>query len=314
MLRSIHLVSLVGLALAACGGSSGDISGTGIFKLAITDAPIDNADAVVVTISEVHLRSADDSEDVESFVFDPPRVFDLLALQGGLSEILVNEQRVPVGSYAGLRLVVDSPDGSCNSLVAPFSSYITIDGTDYPLVVPSGGQSGLKVNGPVVVQSDSVAAYTIDFDLRKSVAQRGNTGCYNLRPTLRLVSDEVVGVLGGRVSRDLLSREICTANGQTGAGAAIYVYQGMDAEVGDSGSPSEPLASALLKPRSDATGDFDYQVSFLPSGNYTAAFTCQAGDDAPDSEDNILLEGATNILITAGNEAELNFTLQLVER
>ena len=307
-------VATFGLALVACGGSSSDISGTGIFKLAITDAPVDNADAVVVSVSEVHLLGNDDN-DAESFVFDAPQMIDLLALQGGLSEVLVDGASVGAGAYSGVRLVVDTPPPSCNNLTAPFASYITIDGTDYPLVVPSGAQSGLKINSAVVVEPDSQAAYTIDFDLRKSVAQRGATGCYNLRPTLRLVSDSDVGVLQGEVSGALLSREQCTADVQSGAGAAVYIYSDAGATADDVGSQNEPLASGTLTALDDGSGDFSYSIGFLSAGNYTAAFSCQAGDDDPETDDEIVFEGAQDVQINAGSDTELDFTLQsLTER
>ncbi len=305
-------VATFGLVAVACGGSSSDISGTGIFKLAITDAPVDNADAVVVSVVEVHLL-ASDGGDAESFIFDSPQAIDLLALQGGLSEILVDGEIVPVATYGGLRLVVDTPAPSCNNLTAPFASYITIDGTDYPLVVPSGSQSGLKINSQIVVEPDALSAYTIDFDLRKSIAQRGATGCYNLRPTLRLVGDREVGTVAGVVSGDLLSREQCTAEAQSGAGAAVYVYPGAGQAADDVGSQNEPLASATLNALEDGSGDFSYSIGFLTAGNYTAAFSCQAGDDEPEADDDILFEGAQDLAISAGEDTELNFTLQILE-
>lgn len=297
------------LVFAGCGGSSGDISGTGIFKLSITDAPVDDADAVVVSISEVHLVGDDDS-DAQSYVFDPPRAIDLLALQGGLSDILVDDETVPVGAYPQLRLVVEASNPSCNNLTAPFPSYITIDGTDYPLVVPSGAQSGLKINGPIVVEPGTLAAYTVDFDLRKSIAERGQTGCYNLRPTLRLVENTNVGSLSGTVSGDLLSREQCTSDALTGAGAAVYVYNGALISPDDVGSNLEPIATALLSPTDDQSGDFTYGVGFLPAGNYTAAFTCQAADDDPEANDDIVFDGDSSVVINAGEDTSLDFELE----
>lgn len=308
MKQPVALALFSSLFFAACGGSSGDISGTGIFKLGITDAPVDDADAVVVSISAVHLVGEDDT-DAQSFEFDPPRSIDLLALQGGLSDVLVGDQAVPVGTYPKLRLVVEASNPSCNNLTAPFPSYITIDGTDYPLVVPSGAQSGLKINGPIVVESGALAAYTVDFDLRKSIAQRGATGCYNLRPTLRVVENTEVGSLTGRVSADLLNREQCSADVVTGSGAAVYVYNGALVEPDDVGSNLEPVATALLEPLADESGDFSYRVGFLAAGNYTAAFTCQAADDDPEANDDILFDGADSVSIEAGGEAQLDFAL-----
>ncbi len=270
------------LGLAACSDADNP---DGRFSLAVKDAPVDSAEAVVVEFTRVELLDAA-GDAALSFDLDPPQAIDLLSLQGTNSELLVADQVVPVGEYPEIRLQVATENANCRNLVAPFSSYITVDGVDYPLVVPSGGSSGFKVKGPITVATGGLASYVVDFDLRKSIAARGNSGCYNLKPVLRVVDTAEVGTLSGIVDASLLADSECTADPVTGAGAAVYLFAGADAVPDDvDGDETDPLTSALLTPLDDGSGDFRYEVGFLLAGDYTAAFTCTASADDPETDD-----------------------------
>ncbi len=274
---------LVPFLIACGGGGSGQKSGK--LSLGVTDAPVDQADAVVVTFVAIELLDAQGAVS-QTFDLDPPQSIDLLTLQGNNSALLVQNVDVPAGVYEDIRLTLDTENANCQNLTAPFASYISIDGTESPLVVPSGGQSGLKVRGPLTIATGGSASYVIDFDLRKSIAQRGNTGCFNLRPVLRVVDTSEIGSLTGLVDGDLLVDENCTADPLTGAGAAIYLFAGTNVTPDDvDGIAPEPLASALLTAQPDESGDFSYTIGFLPAGDYTAAFTCTAADDDPEIDD-----------------------------
>ena len=69
-------------ALAGCGGggSDGMQSKTGTLRLGITDAPVDQADAVVVQFTGVELKPMGGA--AFSRDFPTPKTLDLLALQG----------------------------------------------------------------------------------------------------------------------------------------------------------------------------------------------------------------------------------------
>lgn len=332
--RSLGLgsVGLVCALLAACGGGGGDgsfESGTGRLSLGVTDAPIDDAEAVVVTFTGIELLDAQ-GRIAESFPLNPPRSIDLLRLQGDRQAFLIDDVALPAGVYDEVRLIVDTENASCNNLVAPFSSFVTIDGTDFPLIVPSGGSSGFKVKGPLTIAAGNRVAYTIDFDLRRSIAQRGATGCYNLRPVLRVVDNAEIGTLAGRIDGALLADSRCSADPLSGRGAAVYVFSGpsvrpddLDDDDDDDGPGGDddddddrgdgdhdgdrgPFATALLVPRSD--GDFDYEVGFLLTGRYTVALACSAGEDDPDDDDDdASFIGIVNVTIESDEVTELDF-------
>lgn len=271
--------------LSACGGSGGG-GDTGSLSLGVTDAPVDEADKVVVTFTGVELLD-DQGTAVESFTFAVPRSIDLLQLQGDQQSFLIQDEPVPVGVYREVRLLTSVPNASCNQVSGDPNpaSYIEIDAVKYPLIVPSGGSSGFKVQGPITVAAGGSGAYTVDFDLRKSIAERGATGCYNLRPVLRVVDNAQVGTLSGTVDAALLADASCTSDPLSGEGAAVYVFQGASQVPDDfDGADAEPLTGALLTPvlgEGDVVTGFAYEVGFLLEGPYTVALSCQAGDDDP---------------------------------
>jgi len=292
------------LALAGCngGGGGGSNGDTGTLNMSVTDAPIDNADAVFVTFTGIELRR--DGASPIIIPFDAPVGLDLLTLQGNNSHFLIQGEELPVGVYDDVRLIVAGPtNANCNGLAPPFDSFVTIDGVDKPLIVPSGGTSGFKVNGGITIAAGQTGDYTVDFDVRKSIAERGATGCYNLKPVMRVVDNAVVGTLTGSIDAALLADASCAGvaegNTDTGAGAAVYVYEGAGVIPDDyDGLPGatvgnvndvgpDPLTTALLV-RVPAVGPlerFDYTVGFLLADRpYTVAFSCQAGNDvAPET-------------------------------
>jgi hypothetical protein len=300
---ALGVIFLAG-TLTACGSGS-DGSPTTV-SFGVTDAPVDNAEAVVVTFSGIDLLD-DSGTRVGGFELESNRQVDLLQLQGANSEFLVTGASIEPGVYEEIRLIAVAEQPSCNNLVAPFDSYITVDGTDYPLVVPSGAQTGLKVKGPITIAAGERASFVIDFDLRKAVSERGNKGCYNLKPVLRIVDTAEVGTLSGTVDKEFLTSSACTADTETGSGATIYLYDGSDVTPDDVGSAVEPFASSNLLAASDDSGDFTYEIGFLLAGSYTAALTCQAGDDVATSDDDIEFLEEKNVDVTADGLTEADF-------
>jgi len=302
------------LIFSACGGNGdGSKNESGSISLNITDAPVDGANKVVVEFSGVTLKH--DSGDDLVFTFDPPKSIDLLALQGTLSQPLLEDETIPAGSYKQIRLQVNAEFDSV------MDSYIElIGGAQEELRVPSGSQSGLKLNTPFTVEegNDSIgvgdkSVYTIDFDLRKSVVNPVGQPGYFLKPSLRLVQNTEVGSIAGNVDIALLTNNCSDADLDTGN--AVYIYAEHDVAVDDIGSELEPLATAFVVLNSES-GDYEYEIGFIVAGNYTLAFTCQADndfdtddEDDPDSDadDDIDFVSVTNIVIVAGEETEHNF-------
>lgn len=276
------------LALSGCFDSSDD---SGSLSLGLTDAPVDDANAVVVEFTGVEVKPANGQS--ISFDFEDPRSINLLDLQGSASELLIEDESVPAGNYDWVRLMVNAQN-------QVEDSYIELtDGSQHSLFVPSGAQSGLKLVSGFTVPAGGSADFTIDFDLRKSITnpQSGQVD-YILKPALRLVDNVEVGTLAGTVPSAEASASDCTG--------AVYVYEGHDATLGDEGSDNAPLTSSGIA-LNDETGEYEYEVGFLLEGDYTAAFTCDAGDDDPETVDNITFAADQNTSVTAEETTELDF-------
>jgi hypothetical protein len=199
-------LSRAGLALvpllAACGGGSGGGAGTGTLQVRMHDTAVEAADAVFVTIERVEVFRTDESgAEVKETLLDVPQQWDLLALQNGVEAVLGTES-FPIGDYSSIRLVVaeDSKQDIESMPAEDLQNYIVVDGVAYPLVVPSGTQTGIKFNHQFSLSADAITTLTFDFDVRKSVHRRGTTDVYSLRPTLRLVDTVVSGTVSGTVS------------------------------------------------------------------------------------------------------------------
>ncbi|MBK6452315.1 MAG: DUF4382 domain-containing protein [Proteobacteria bacterium] len=275
-LRRTVLASLAVVMLAsACGGDGGS-SATSSVQVSLTDTPIEDADSVVVSVSGVAFKPEGSApEVVENFA---PRSIDLLQYQNGRTAILLQDTPMQAGRYQWLRLIIDTQP-------VVRDSYIVINGNECELNVPSGAETGLKMNRPIDVPADGSLALTIDFDLRKSVhappgqASGACTTGYVLRPTLRLVNDANVGAIDGTVSFEAgAAPDGCKPN--------VYVYEGTvtpdDMEETTAASPDvDPLVVVGVTILDGSTSG-TYRAAFIPAGSYTAAFTCD--DDTIDDQ------------------------------
>ena len=171
--------------LAACGGEGSGSANTqqfGRLTLRVTDSPVTSARRVVVEFTGVEIK-ARDGGDTE--VFDSaPRQIDLLALDGGGSEILLSDEDLPAGEYEWIRLKVNAGRNASDSFIE------LDDGSIHPLFIPSGNQTGLKLIRGFTIGAGSTHNFTIGFNLRKSVIHPPGLGePYLLKPVLRLVNN-----------------------------------------------------------------------------------------------------------------------------
>jgi hypothetical protein len=279
------------LAIAGCGSESPD---KGTLTLAVTDAPVDFANKVVVFFDSVEIKPAAG----ESFTVDVGDRIDLLALSGGGSEIILDGVQLDAGHYNWIRLHVNAERSTIDSFIE------LTDGTMHSLYIPSASRTGLKLIGGFDVPAGGHASFTLDFDLRKSVHNPiGHDPDYILRPTIRIINnsepnsepESLFGTLTGSILSRYVFNELCTT------GNAVYIFTGHNAAIDDvDGKAPDPFDSAIAHLNADS-GLYEYRIWNLPVGNYTVAFTCQAGEDDPATDDNILFLGGTrNLTILAG--------------
>lgn len=219
-------------------------------------------------------ESSDDDVLVDSTTCETPeiRTVDLLTLTGGNSLPLLDDQSVPAGDYAWIRLALD--DDNPGEIVLD-------DGTVHALKIPSGAQTGLKINGGLSVTAGTENHVVIDFDLRKSVHKAGNK--YLLRPTLKLVrldDDSDDNSLSGSWLVENVPADC--------AGPFAYVYTAdSDEPFDDHGSGNrEPAASVEMTMNESGTG-YMWMISYLEAGDYDIVYTCDGLADSPDTDDDI---------------------------
>jgi hypothetical protein len=280
-LWKLSAIASASLMLAACGGGGGGDSadGTGKLSVSITDAPIHDAQSVTINFLGAEVKPADGPalmfyfcENPVDPMTNPPVVqdteciasvpyikeIDLLKQTAGVSALLLDGVEIPAGKVNWVRLVLADPAGS-----------IVLSTGTFPLTVPSGSQTGLKLNRGFVVPEDGEAKVYIDFDVRKSIVEVHSTvpPSYKLKPTLRMVED-VYGAIVGKVSTILMTPECL--------GGSIYVFSGAGVTPDDINRDlGDPVTSALVK--AGASTSFSYHADFLVPGDYTVAFVCADG-------------------------------------
>ena len=303
MRHSIPLItSLLVCGLAACGGGD-DAPANGRVSLSVTDAPVDDAASVVVQFSGVAFKRSGAAAEVVQNLAPSPRQLDLLEYQEGRAALLLDGVTLPAGDYEWVRLIVDNAAGVRDSYL------VQTTGEECELRVPSGAESGLKLNRGFTLPAEGSIALTIDFDLRKSIhAPPGQQGAaeactqgYLLRPTLRIVDNANVGAIAGTVDSALVPQE-CLPK--------VYVFSGAgvapdDLEETAAGADIDPLVVASV-PVENGASAYNYHAAFVPPGSYTVAFTCS--DDDPAAEEALDFLAPRDVVVQANLASTVDFT------
>jgi hypothetical protein len=275
-LHALPVAALAGLLAGCGGGGSGD---SGRVTVSLTDAPVDVAQEIWVKVTGVAFKPEGSApEVVQNF---SSRTLNLLEYQQGDVAVLLDDVPFAAGRYQWLRLIIESEPNVRDS-------YAMVNGSECELRVPSGAESGLKMNRGFTIPADGSLALTIDFDLRQSLrappGQGSGTGgaCtqgYLLRPTLRLVDDAIVGAISGTVSFEAgVPPEGCLPKVYLFAGAVV------PDDVEDAGATPDvdPLAVVGVD-MPDGAVSGTYRAAFIPAGSYTAAFTCSDDTEADET-------------------------------
>jgi len=281
------------VATTVAGGGRGGVE-YGFISLSITDAPIDNATEVRVQFDGIEFMPSSESPEQKPILimFDTPMSIDLLELQGTKSKALLTNEILPTGVYNWVRLKVTAVNDGV------MDSYITLeDGTVHELDMPSGSEIGLTIVGGLEIIANMPSEKTIDFDLRKSIVMN-NPDDFKIQPVVNLVSNDQSGSIEGTIRlKRLISFSCSDFNPLTGN--AVYLYEGFNVQPDDiDGTGPEPVTSALVK-LNRSTGKFEYSFGFVPFGEYTAAFTCEADLEDQATDDALNFSSTKNINITS---------------
>lgn len=240
-------------AAAGCAKDDHTSVGTGTVEVRVTDAP-GAIEAIHLVVREVAVKTDTlDSGPFEVIRTDSDSVaVDLLTLQNGTTTS-IGLATVPAGHYSEVRLKLGA------------GSTVTVDGVTYPLFVPSGTTSGVKVKGDFDVPTGGAVVLLLDFDAAKSVHQTGS-GTWIMNPVIRLLTQIRAGAIQGVVQ-------------PTTVQTTVFAISGTD-------TTQTTLAAS----------DGAFVLSVLGGGTYNVAF-----HPASAFRDTTL----TNVLVTAGHTTDV---------
>lgn len=235
----LTLIFAVAVFFTACDNSGTDGS-MGTMTVEMTDAPIDSADAVNVFIERVEVNNAENEEEGWIVLNEPQQSYNLLELTNGATEVIGTSELEP-GTYNQIRLILSEGGHS-----------VEVDGDVHDMKVPSGPQTGIKLNINAEIEPDFEYVLLLDFDASRSVVaagQPGNAVKYLLKPVITAKEKAITGNIEGVVD-------------PAEANSVVYAIAG-----------SDTLASTIA----DTTSG-DFKVIGLEEGSYDVSIDPRNGD------------------------------------
>ena len=273
--------------LAGCsgGGDSAPARQGSTLSLSLMDAPVDGVTAVYVRITAVWIKPKGNGPAVQLPLVSAPLTVNLLALTETNAAILINEAVVEPGSYDWIAMDIAAQRGVRDSYV------ITNTGGEVDLEtelrVPS---DRLRLVSGFDVAPNQAVRLLFDWDMRQGLVNPPGQGQYLLKPAFRMIDVTEYGVLEGTIAAATIGTSLdpavngCAADDKVdlGIGNVVYLYTGADADADDIDGTGDPIAT--IEATRNTAGDYVYRT-FVDPGTYTVAFTCQAGNDGPDTNE-----------------------------
>lgn len=306
-------------SLAACGGSNGSTgSENGVpVSVGFSDAPVENVTAAVITVEAIVITAGsgeviridefynEDNPDVPLEQFQ----INLLEYQGADYKLVSQNILLESGNYQQLNLEIVDDDIA--------EAYVQEqDGAMKPIKVPS---DTLRLGG-FTVESSGAQTFIVEFDLRQAMTYNPGPDRYILKPRgVRIIESSASASVSGTVDLAYInSLEPCASKSDKSVGNVMYLYPGH--ELGgvmllDQLEPDLiPLTvGGSLAPYTSVGLDElgQYEMAFLPPGEYSLAFSCVAYDDHPETRENLEIpspdNGPIEITLSAGESVLINF-------
>ena len=296
---SFALMSLQGCGCGFDCNSGNNNNGPAILDLGFSDEALEELKQVVIEVDRITLtRSGNEDVFVESFTIpeldatdaDTFQV-DLLQYRGLNQLIVIADLELDARTYSGIE--VELVTGDINN------SFVKESDDSLKQLNVSGSALAL----PGISLSTGNEAYTIAFSLAQALRYRSASDDYLLTTEgIRVQDNAVAASITGRVDSALFDTvSPCDAKTDPESGNRIYLYagtsigEGLLGDVHTSGSSNTipegtqaPFAVATLAEDS-LTGSWQYALGFIPAGDYTLAFSCDAADDDPVDYDGITI-------------------------
>jgi hypothetical protein len=155
----------------------------------MTDAPIDSADAVNVFIERVEVNRQGNSDGWVT-LNEPQQEYDLLELTNGATTV-IGSAELDAGTYPQIRLILSEDKHS-----------VEVDGNIHEMFVPSGAQTGIKLDINAEIEEDIEYVLLLDFDASRSVVKAGQNDQrpYILKPVIKAKEKAITGNIEGTVN------------------------------------------------------------------------------------------------------------------
>lgn len=224
---------------------------TALVRTFLVDAPGDYQQ-VLVDVQAVRFHVSGDTtsdsangwQDLEGFT---PAVYDLLELTNG-TEALLGEIEITDEKVGQVRLVL----GDNNSVM--------VDSMSYPLTIPSGAESGLKIIINEKVEPGFTYNLILDFDAARSIKETGK-GDYKLRPVIKTHFEATSGSIAGVVepaNNDVVVYAI-DANNDTNStfpsSEGNFLFHSLDAGTYDVTAVSDSLGNSSTESTTVVIGE-----------------------------------------------------------
>lgn len=186
--KTLMAVLAIGM-FAFVGCSTDSTPGMGTMEIKLHDAPADY-DEVNVFIERVEVNNSTNEDEGWQVISEPNEQFNLLELTNGVFEV-IGEAELEEGLYPQIRLILSRDNNN-----------VVVDGESHDLFIPSGSQTGVKLNVNAEIEEGIVYTLLLDFDALRSVHTTGQSPAidYILKPVIRASNEALTGNIGGNVS------------------------------------------------------------------------------------------------------------------
>jgi len=270
------------------------------------DAPVDGVTAVYVKITAMWIKPQGGPA-VQVPLTTTPMTVNLMELTDDNAAILIDDAVIEPGSYEWLAMDVAAERNVRDSYV------MTETGgeEEIELRVPSGR---VRLVGGFEVPPNESLQLLFDWDMRKGLVYPPGQRQYMLKPAFRMLDVTAYGVLKGTIAAATVGTSLdpavnnCASDDKADltVGNVVYVFEG-DVKPNDVDGTDDAVATVAAK--RNAAGDYVYRTLLQP-GTYTVVFTCEAGNDDPEDDDDITFlkpVGTTNPIASQGNTTTVNF-------
>jgi Domain of unknown function (DUF4382) len=286
------------LSLTGCGGCGFDCDNEdgntdpATMSLGISGSTSNDIKEAVITVDKItFVRSNAANVVVDTFTSDDLDITDEETFQIDLTEylgkkqvIVIKDPEFKVATYDNIVLTLKDND-------MQFSWVLDVEDKQFKLNVSD--DHTLTVDG--IKTTSKNRTFTIKLSLAQSLFYDSDKEEYFLTDKgSRVMDNSMAAVIQGKVDDDLFdTNDECA---ETKNDNRLYLYKGINLNTNnlkdvytDSTAPADAIHpfDAILPSASTQNDDWDYAFAYLPAGDYTMVFTCDAELDDPVEYENL---------------------------